>query len=360
MESDPGSLRLGVLLAGTSGGEHVAGRTLIERSRELLARAGCAEILVVMPGVAPGLVPTLDRWEGGALVVAGDVVFDRDVLPALAARGEGAFVCSRGFVLATSASRALRLARAHGSSGTLAAPTDAEPGRLLPAGTSDERSAAARALLAGTRKPEDGPMRRLFERRLGALLAEHLVESPVTPNTVTAVSLAVGLLGALLLALPGHAPPVLGALLVVLAKVGDTCDGSLARAKLLESRGGDRLDTVSDIALSLCAFTAVGVHVVREDRSSLFWAVMLIAGVVLCCVAHETFRHLAATGSLARLRGLMDRAALIEWGYPLLAFALVGSLDLFVVSAALAADLFALLYFAAGLAPASRYTPDYG
>jgi phosphatidylglycerophosphate synthase len=106
--------------------------------------------------------------------------------------------------------------------------------------------AAETWLLRSLIKPTEGFMSRHFERRISLALTRRLCVTAVTPNTMTLVSLAVGLAGApfFLSSAPGY--QLAGALLFLTHSVLDGCDGELARLKFLESRWGAVLDVVGD------------------------------------------------------------------------------------------------------------------
>src|SRR5262249_11328873 len=163
-----------------------------------------------------------------------------------------------GFVLAGPVGLARDVARAHESapegSGVEAALAaipagarrEAAPGLLLPAATRDERAAATRAILRATGKSVDGPLTRLFQRRISQGISRVLLPLPVSPNLMTTVSLAIGLAGAGLLATTETPTRVLGAATFVFATIVDGCDGEIARSKLLESEFGRLYDTAVD------------------------------------------------------------------------------------------------------------------
>ena len=70
-----------------------------------------------------------------------------------------------------------------------------EAGSFFDARSAAGAAAAADALYARMSKPNDGYLAR-FDRRLSLAITRLLLPFPVTPNQVTALSLALGLLGA--------------------------------------------------------------------------------------------------------------------------------------------------------------------
>jgi choline kinase/phosphatidylglycerophosphate synthase len=97
-------------------------------------------------------------------------------------------------------------------------------------------------------KRQDGFVSRRLNRPLSWRLSLLLVRAGLSPNAVTALSFALTLVAAAVLAL-GHewaAALVAGGVLVQLASVVDGCDGEVARASLRSSPTGAFLDSVLD------------------------------------------------------------------------------------------------------------------
>ncbi|HEY7040948.1 MAG TPA: CDP-alcohol phosphatidyltransferase family protein, partial [Methylomirabilota bacterium] len=96
-------------------------------------------------------------------------------------------------------------------------------------------------LLRGLIKDTEGFMSRHVERRISLALTRRLVSTPITPNAMTLVSLAMGLLGAPFFLSVDPLTQVIGSLLFLTHSILDGCDGELARLKFLESPAGARL-----------------------------------------------------------------------------------------------------------------------
>ena len=119
-------------------------------------------------------------------------------------------------------------------------------GAGLPADPESVRALTSAAEVRGTEswllqsliKRNEGFMSRHVERRVSLAVTRRLVETSVTPNAVTLISVAIGLLGALGFLSPAPAFQLAGALLFLTHSILDGCDGELARLKFLESRWG--------------------------------------------------------------------------------------------------------------------------
>jgi phosphatidylglycerophosphate synthase len=365
----------GVLLLGPAAAERVAGVPVGARAALLLERAGCSSVHATeahrsLGSRARGIAPLADlRAEVGSpvVVVVGDVVFDRALAERLlaASRDGPAWAhAGSGFVVATRGEGVRDLIEAYERAGldgarSIAAASARElpdAGLLLPAATGGERKTATRAILRATGKAVDGPLTRLFERRISQAISGVLLPWPVSPNVATTVSLAIGLAGAGLLATVDARWRVLGAALFVFATIVDGVDGEIARAKLLESRFGKLFDTAVDIIVNASVFVGISVGVWREfgGVAEVWWATLaLVAGGALAMLAVESVRRLAPRPApetaLAHVQGWAERFATMEWCYLVLALALVGQLPFFFWGAAIGANVFAAIYLALGV-----------
>jgi len=115
-----------------------------------------------------------------------------------------------------------------------------------------EIPAVESALLEALRSPDDGPVvDRYMNRSVSAILTRGLLNSRVTPNQVTGMSLLAGLVGAWLLGGEGGVRSLLGLILFQLSIILDHVDGEIARLKYQYSRLGKWLDNFSDHAVDL-------------------------------------------------------------------------------------------------------------
>jgi phosphatidylglycerophosphate synthase len=116
----------------------------------------------------------------------------------------------------------------------------------------------------------------LWRDRLNRWLLPVARRTPLSPNAITLLALAINLGAAACLALGGRRPPLflVAIALIAVGGLADALDGIVARAKNQSSRFGDFLDhaadRVSDTAVAACWLAGNGV---RE------W--LLIAAIVL-------------------------------------------------------------------------------
>jgi phosphatidylglycerophosphate synthase len=131
-----------------------------------------------------------------------------------------------------------------------------------------DRSRAETWLLQGLIKDTEGFMSRHLERRISLAVTRSLIDTRITPNEMTLISVGVGLVGALFFALPQTWYHVCGAVLFWLHSVLDGCDGELARLKFAESRWGGLLDFWGDNVVHSAVFLAIAVGIFFEERGT--------------------------------------------------------------------------------------------
>jgi len=100
-----------------------------------------------------------------------------------------------------------------------------------------------------------------WDARLARRLVKPLQHTAVTPNHLTSVRLLFGIAAACAFARGGYAWMNGGALLLVISNFLDHTDGELARISGKSSRIGHWYDLISDIAVTVLLFTAIGVGV---------------------------------------------------------------------------------------------------
>lgn len=140
----------------------------------------------------------------------------------------------------------------------------------------------------------DGVIDRAIHRRYSRVLTRHLVRLPVTPNQVTLVSLAFGLLAAWGFWTPFPAAVILGIFLYEVAVILDHSDGEIARLKFLDSRAGDRLDFFVDTITNALIVLGMGVATFRlgGGKGTLIAGGLCALGISLCSLfARLLVRH---------------------------------------------------------------------
>jgi archaetidylinositol phosphate synthase len=124
----------------------------------------------------------------------------------------------------------------------------------------------------------------LWDQRLAAVLVRPLVNTPVTPNQVTTLSLVVGLAGASMLAAGDVALANWGAGLFMMARFLDHFDGELARQSGKTSRFGYLYDYVAGCLSYSALFLALGIGL----RDGLVGQWSIVMGVVIAPIILTT------------------------------------------------------------------------
>ena len=109
--------------------------------------------------------------------------------------------------------------------------------------TRESRKEAERIIFSHVGKTATGWIARNINGRMSLPLSKLLIKTSLTPN---AVSVLINLIGVLCGPFYALGYPVLGALFMQAATVLDRCDGEVARIKLMETKKGQWVDTVSD------------------------------------------------------------------------------------------------------------------
>lgn len=137
--------------------------------------------------------------------------------------------------------------------------------------TSDEKSAtkAEELLFSHVGKTMTGWISRNINSKISLRLSRYLVRTPLSPNMISVLINIIGILCGPLYAI-GH--PVWGAVFLQIATVLDRCDGEVARVKLMETKRGQWVDTVSDQATILSFIIGVTIGYYKITKSPLVLA----------------------------------------------------------------------------------------
>lgn len=113
-------------------------------------------------------------------------------------------------------------------------------------------------------KTATGWISRSINSKVSLPTSRLLVRTPLTPNMISVLLNVIGALCGPFYAL-GH--PVLGALFLEIATILDRCDGEVARVKLMETKRGQWVDTISDqfTVLSFLIGVPVGYYLISKN-----------------------------------------------------------------------------------------------
>src|SRR5574337_331667 len=360
----------------------VAGIPLLRRIVMAASRAGCHEILVVDTG-RPGLTRLLagtravllspdklteHSYSNRILVLAGNLLPRPSLLTHLTGMplcAETMHIPTDGIAVVETADPSAFLSmvgRAHDDLSLFSAleRTYQKTGALIGGGDWVRISNQADLrhaewwLLRGLIKDTEGFMSRHFERKISLAVTRRLVRTDITPNQMTAVSVAIGLLGALFFLSFTPAYQLTGALLFLLHSILDGCDGEIARLKYLESRLGGILDFWGDNVVHSAVFICIGLGWQMAIAAScpLAFAISAVIGTLLSAgfVYRQTMRDKTSEGPLftsittseapSRLTALADSLTRRDFIYLVVILSAFGKAQWFLVLAAFGAPIF--------------------
>jgi phosphatidylglycerophosphate synthase len=164
-----------------------------------------------------------------------------------------------------------------------------------------DRRRANRLLLNALRKPEvDGLVARNINRHFSLFVTRLLMNTSVRPNHVTAVTLVLSVVAAVVaaLAVPGRAWMLgAGAALWQLVSMLDGTDGELARLKFQTSRTGEWFDTVVDDVGRVIIFLGLGWGYSVVSGHAFWWPVMVAVVTMQIVVNVQLYRALLSIGA---------------------------------------------------------------
>ena len=214
-----------------------------------------------------------------------------------------------------------------------------------PAVTETNRAAVERGLFNSLDSASDGWVDRYLNRKLSPWFSRWFVRMPLTPNQVTLIAWAIGLLAALCFAHGSWVSGVLGALLLQWSSVIDCCDGEVARLKFLESTSGYYLDITCDNIVHVTVFVGIAWSGYQElgQAHVLLLGGMAAFGTLMGFIMVLATRHGRARHASAALDRLIDALANRDFSLILVLCALTGTLQWFLWALAIGVNLFWLL-----------------
>jgi len=247
----------------------IAGLSIVERSIKQLAQAN-ARVVVASDGTVP--LPA---------------ALPANVEVQSVADGAAAAAIAGGLGVPVVAGDVVRVAR--GDAGTRI--TD-EAGRR----------AAEDAVFAALFRPDLGFVARRLNKPVSVRFTRRvLVATPITPNQITLVAAAVGLVGCALIAAGGYVAMLAGFACQHLQSVLDGCDGELARVRMQQSKLGAWLDTFVDDVLNVLITVSIGIGLWRSGAGTWAAAVGIAGGAMLVAsnvIIMRDMRRQHASGDL--------------------------------------------------------------
>jgi phosphatidylglycerophosphate synthase len=184
-----------------------------------------------------------------------------------------------------------------------------------------------------------------WDARLANRLVGPLKDSWVTPNHLTTVRLSMGIAAAAAF-IPGtYGWSNVAALLLVVSNFLDHTDGELARLSGRTSRFGHVYDLVSDAAVTILLFIAIGVGIDARPRAALEVPPALLGAIAGCSIALIFFLRMRiedVAGKTANQQASMGAFETEDVLYLLPLVTLCNGLVPFLIAASIGAPLFAM------------------
>lgn len=259
------------LLSGVAG---VFSRPLIEQLRQDVQEG---QAILVARGSGPGgsRLPAFGTAPAGA---GGYVAADLVVLPATMLSAAGQVAGDPGSVPVR---RWLERAAADGRVRVLAAGADSAQWYQEVRGAAD-LGAAERKLFSSLKSEFEGFVDRFFNRKLSRRFTRVFLSLGLSPNAITIVATAVGLVAAAVFGFGTYAAGITAAVLFQLAAVIDCCDGEVARLTFTESPFGAWLDIAMDNVVHMAIFGGIAVgSFVQASGSPQAWVPLALGAVAV-------------------------------------------------------------------------------
>ncbi len=191
----------------------------------------------------------------------------------------------------------------------------------------------------------EGYVDRYFNRTCSKWITRALLQTPLTPNGVTYLATAVGLLAGAVFAMGGYAAGVVGALLFQLSSVLDCCDGEVARLKFLESPFGEQLDVALDNVVHVGLYAGMAWAAYHEgwgNSALVLGGLAIVGNVAAFGVVQRAIRTREALDAVRRRRveAILTRLASRDFSVLILALALLGHAEWFLAIAAVGSNVF--------------------
>lgn len=269
------------------------------------------------------VAPAARLVRGRTVVVRADRVYERDIVRNLMKRATGAghvvavtdhgrrtgmVLCERGSVAAMNGHLLDEALDAFAEQGRLK--TMDVDGRWHVRIADDASIRVAEDLLWNScRKPIDGIVARHLNRNISLFISRRIAHWPVTPNHVSLVNFALGILMAFAIANGGYGWFLLGTLIFKLNSILDGVDGELARVRYQMSVTGEWMDTVSDDLSNLLFYVSLSVGAFAMTGDSL-WVTLGFVSVIpsLLATAYQyTLLIRGGRGDLLAIKWLFER-----------------------------------------------------
>ena len=191
----------------------------------------------------------------------------------------------------------------------------------------------------------DRAITRFFSRQL----TRFFLQTSLSPNIITLLSLVIGLISAVYFFQGTYGNNLIGAGLLVLSSWIDCTDGEIARLKFMESEIGGKLDIICDNLVHVAVFCAIGIGLYQSTGQYIFmllgvFAVFgsLVSFLLLSSlIITEKKKGSEKTPNLKVKKDLTTKLANRDFIYFLFLMAAIGRVDVFIFLTAVGSNIFA-------------------
>lgn len=163
-------------------------------------------------------------------------------------------------------------------------------------GSAQDLERARKALFQSLIKPTESYLSKNLERKISLSITGRLVDTAVTPNHISLISICMGLASGWLFLGPYRLHHIAGALLLWLSSVIDGCDGEIARLKFQESRLGSVLDFLGDNLVHIVVFFCIGFGLYTRGEGMVYLALGILAALGTLATASAVFWRIFLKG----------------------------------------------------------------
>ena len=171
----------------------------------------------------------------------------------------------------------------------------------VPVDGAAEAGAAETALYRSCIKATDGWFSRTIDRRVSLAITRRIIHLPLHPHVVTVFTLLVGVASGWCAARGDYAGLAAGGVLFLVASILDGVDGEIARAKLLQSKTGEWLDTVCDDLTNVVFILGLSLGMPGRPFGTFWLAMGLLSLAVFAVTLVVMYRSLAGSGGQGTL-----------------------------------------------------------
>lgn len=219
--------------------------------------------------------------------------------------------------------------------------------------TMPDVQAAEKKLFTSLKSEFEGIVDRYFNRKLSRWFTRLFLAVGVSPNSITILATAIGLVSAAVFGVGTYTAGIVAALLFQLAAVIDCCDGEVARLTFTESPFGAWLDIAMDniVHMAIFAGVAAGLYVTQVGQDHAWTTLALGAAAVLgngvsFLLVEKAQKIKSASGWKTPVNAawsdfMLKNVASRDFSVMVLVFALLGKLDWFLWMAAIGSMAFA-------------------